>query len=114
MYWYVNFPFLLLGYFPVQASFSMPSSHSQISFWQPKLKHWAAASASVPLPQPFPRQAGKEPEAPTQPTLPENQISDKKALSLGTIWKSACLDISDSSGAPALGHVVFVESQGVV
>lgn len=89
MYRCVNFPFLLLGYFPVQAPFPMPCSHSQIFCWQPKPEHWAAApaSASEPFPQPFPRQAGKEPEAPTQPTLLENQISDKKALSWGTNMK---------------------------
>lgn len=54
-------------------------------------KAWTLSSSSSfclwAFPQPFPRQAGKEPEAPTQPTLLENQISDKKALSWGTNMK---------------------------
>lgn len=90
MYLYVNFPFLLLGYFecrhlsPCPEAISRFLADSQSLNTEQQLQLLPLCLCPSPS---LCRQAGKEPEATRQPTLLENQISDKKALSLGTNMK---------------------------
>lgn len=51
---------------------------------------------------------GRSPRHPQGPPCLGIRFQTKKLCPWAQIWKSACLGISHSTGASALGHVVFV------
>lgn len=111
------FPFILLGLFPVQSSFFMFSSHSlhvhaSTSCCQLKPPHPTAAPASVALLHSLSSaDMGSSLRHPHGSLSSKIRFQTKTLCPWAQIWKSACLGISDTTEAPALGHVVFVGSQ---